>query len=115
MKIIESNNCKNSPKNKFIEDYSIALLSNELPKVNYPNILIISGTHYETVADIETYFKSVTLDYDCVLCKNSITHGKHGTFLGLLSKDNESKFVSIHYDFTSVKGNKIEKVTIIKD
>lgn len=115
MKIIPNENCNNSPKNKFVETYSINLLNKNLTalKVDSANdisITLLDGTETDNLADLEKW----GIEADTITSVASVSHGKQAFFLALLTKGNQENYLTIYYEFKTFKANEIAKIIIFE-
>ncbi|WP_368654328.1 hypothetical protein AB4Y30_04670 [Ornithinibacillus sp. 4-3] len=117
MEIIRNSGCDNAPKNKFIQEYSIALLTN-----NQEALLEKSAEQIEMYLSKGTMIKGkealsqlrdfLPTGHQILRCDASISHGKQASFLGTLENDIETLFVSIHYEFRTFKATDIVKAIL---
>lgn len=118
MRINLSSTCGNSPKNKFVEDYTLALLSFDFDnlkkmstdniKISIPDRTLIEGQ--AKLTDIKNYIKT---DIEEITIDSSISHGKYGCALSEISDKKSSYKISFHYIFKNMKAELIEEATIL--
>ncbi|MGX7204397.1 hypothetical protein [Enterococcus pingfangensis] len=115
MKIVTNNNCNNSPKNKFIEIYSINLLTKNLTELqldstSHISIILPDGKEIKNLADIEKW----SVEAETVTSIASVSHGKQAFFLALLTNKNKENYFTIYYEFETFKADKIEKIILFE-
>ncbi|MGM0126318.1 hypothetical protein IGI37_003747 [Enterococcus sp. AZ194] len=115
MKIIPSQTCGNSPKNQFVETYSIHLLTknqNELNNLTDSAIMIQlpNGPVINSLTDLD----QLELAFETLTCLVSIAHGRHGSFLGAIRQKDSEKLIAVHYEFKTLKADKIKHVTLFE-
>lgn len=118
MKINLSSTCGNSPKNKFVQDYTVKLLSFDFDnlanmsveniKIFIPNRGLIKGK--SNLIDVKKYLKT---DSKVLTIETSISHGKYGAVLGEISDNEKAYQISIHYIFENMKAESIEEATVL--
>ena len=118
MKINLSSTCGNSPKNKFVQDYTVKLLSFDFDnlanmsvenvKILIPDKGLIMGK--SNLIEIKKYLKT---DIEVLSIESSISHGKHGAVLCEI-RDNEKDYkISVHYIFQNMKAEFIEEAIVL--
>ncbi|MBC1490164.1 hypothetical protein HCJ52_14150 [Listeria sp. FSL L7-1485] len=115
MKIISTNNCDNSPKNNFIETYSIHLLTKNLKELQLTSassisIILPGGLEIDNLIDLKKW----DLEVDTVLPVAAASHGKQAFFLALLTQENKERYLTIYYEFKTFKADKINKVIVFE-
>ncbi|MBM7711349.1 hypothetical protein [Enterococcus xiangfangensis] len=115
MKIITNSNCNNSPKNKFIETYSINLLTKNLTELqlnstSHISIVLPDGKEIKNLADLEQW----SMEAETVTSITSVSHGKQAFFLALLTNKNQENYFTIYYEFETFKAKKIEKIILFE-
>lgn len=115
MKIITNSNCNNSPKNKFIEMYSINLLTKNLTELqlnstSHISIVLPDGKEIKNLADLEQW----SMEAETVTSIASVSHGKQAFFLALLTNKNQENYFTIYYEFETFKAKKIEKIILFE-
>lgn len=113
-----SQTCGNSPKNKFVQDYTVKLLSLDFNnlysmsadkvKILIPDRGLIKGK--SNLIDVKKHLK---VDIQLLTIVSSITHGKYGAVLCEISDDEKDYKVSIHYIFTNMKAELIEEAFVL--
>lgn len=118
MKINLSSTCGNSPKNKFVQDYTVKLLSfdfNDLANMSVENVKILIPdrgqiTGKSNLIDIKRY---LITDIKVLTIDSSISHGKYGAVLCEISGNKKDYKISIHYIFDNMKGEFIKEANIL--
>lgn len=115
LKIITNSNCNNSPKNKFIETYSINLLTKNLTELqlnstSHISIVLPDGKEIKNLADLEQW----SMEAETVTSITSVSHGKQAFFLALLTNKNQENYFTIYYEFETFKAKKIEKIILFE-
>ncbi|HBK4031848.1 hypothetical protein HQ886_05595 [Enterococcus faecium] len=115
MKIITNKNCNNSPKNKFIETYSINLLLKNLSELKadstkHISIILPDGMEINDLVDIEKW----SIEAETITSVASASHGKQAFFLALLTNKNRENYITIYYEFKTHKANKMEKIILFE-
>lgn len=115
LKIITNSNCNNSPKNKFIETYSINLLTKNLTELqlnstSHISIVLPDGKEIKNLADLEQW----SMEAETVTSITSVSHGKQAFFLALLTNENQENYFTIYYEFETFKAKKIEKIILFE-
>lgn len=118
MKINLSSTCGNSPKNKFVQDYTVKFLSFDFDnlanmsvenvKISIPDRGLIMGK--TNLIDIKKYIKT---DIKVLTIHSSISHGKYGALLCEISDNEKDYKISIHYTFKNMKAELIEEAIIL--
>lgn len=118
MKINLSSTCGNSPKNKFVQDYTVNLLSfdfDNLSKMSADNVKIlipdrglINGK--SNLIDLRKY---LSVDINLLTIESSISHGKYGAVFCEISDNEKDYKVSVHYTFKNLKAELIEEAFIL--
>lgn len=118
MKIKLSSTCGNSPKNKFVQDYTVTLLSFDFDnlanmsaeniKISIPDRGLITGK--SNLIDIKEYLKT---DIEVLTINSSISHGKYGAALCEICENGKDYKISIHYIFENMKTELIEEAVIV--
>lgn len=118
MKINLSSTCGNSPKNKFVQDYTVRLLSFDFDnlsnmsadnvKILIPDRGLIKGK--SNLIDLKKYLK---VDIKLLTIDSSISHGKYGAVLCEISDNEKDYKVSVHYIFKNMKAELIEEVFVL--
>ncbi|WP_414841989.1 hypothetical protein [Enterococcus saccharolyticus] len=103
MNIHRSQTCRNSPKNQFIEDFTIALIQNNLSKevVAADWQLVIAGG------------KQIPQQIQEMTVIASISHGKYGSCTGELMVEDEVYHFSVHYEFVSTTKTIVQKAKLL--
>ena len=117
MKINLSSTCGNSPKNKFVQDFTVKLLSFDFDnlanmsvenvKIFIPDRGLIEGR--SNLGDIKKYLKT---DIKVLTIDSAISHGKYGAVLCEISDEKDYQ-VSIHYIFENIKAEFIEEAIVL--
>lgn len=113
-----SSTCGNSPKNKFVQDYTIKLLSfdfDNLSKMSSNDIEILIPDRglvkgKSNLLDIKNY---LNFDIKLLTIDSSISHGKYGSVLCQISDNKNDYKVSIHYIFTNTKAEFIAEAFVL--
>lgn len=118
MKINLSSTCDNSPKNKFVQDYAVALLSfdfDKLRKMSADNIEISIPDRalINEKSNIENIQKYLEADIEEITINSSISHGKYGCALSEIRDKNKSYKISVHCIFKNMKADLVENVNIL--
>ncbi|NLD17434.1 MAG: hypothetical protein GX666_07630 [Tissierellia bacterium] len=102
MKIIVTGTCGNSPKNKFVEDFTTALLEND-------------GAFLNEYKDDDVDIPNLIKIQECGTVEYiyAISHGRAGNLL-CKCLDNGIYF-SFNYQFTNTKGEKIKEVIVTSE
>lgn len=118
MKINLSSTCDNSPKNKFVQDYTVALLSFDFDKlrkmsadkieISIPDKALINEK--SNITNIQKYLKN---DIKEITIDSSISHGKYGCALSEIRDKSKRYKISIHIIFKNIKADLVENVTIL--
>ena len=118
MKINLSPTCGNSPKNKFVQDYTVKLLSfdfDNLANMSVENVKILIPDRglimgKSNLIDIKKYLKT---DIKVLTIDSSISHGKYGAVLCEISDNEKDYKISVHYIFENMKAEFIEEVIVL--
>ncbi|AEB28878.1 hypothetical protein CAR_c01270 [Carnobacterium sp. 17-4] len=118
MKINLSSTCGNSPKNTFVQDYTVKLLSfdfDQLASMSTDGIEIVipdkgSIKGKQHLTDLKNYFME---DIAVLTIDSSISHGKYGAALCEISNSEESYKISFDYTFNNLKAELIKDVIIL--
>lgn len=97
MKITRSGECKNSPKNAFVEDFVIDLLAGK----------VLAGRIAETASP-----PTVPDDPTEIKIAHAISHGKVGAANGAIKADGVTKLFAVVIEFTSTKGVLVQRVDL---
>jgi hypothetical protein len=118
MKINLSPTCGNSPKNKFVQDYTVKLLSfdfdnlanmsAEKVKILIPDRGLIQGK--ANLIDIKKY---LITDMNVLTIDSAISHGKYGAVLCEISGNEKEYKISIHYVFENMKAELIKEAIVL--
>lgn len=118
MKINLSSTCGNSPKNKFVQDYTVKLLSFDFDnlanmsvenvKILIPDRGLIKGK--SNLIDIKKCLKT---DIKVLTINSSISHGKYGAVLCEISDNEKDYKISVHYIFENMKAEFIEEAIVL--
>lgn len=112
-KIIHSNNCKNSPKNKMIEDLTISFeLGNVNPEILNKNTVWkrYNKDHIVGITNIIEKAKEAEPPTQITI-ENAISHGKIGAATGIRHFGTSNTQFFYFFEFTSVT---FSKIAIIK-
>lgn len=115
MKIIASSHCNNSPKNKFVETYSISLLTKDVTELQLHSsdpmsIILPDGKEIKGLSELENWH----LNAEILTSIAAISHGKQGSFLGLLTNGKTERYLTIYYEFKTLKADKMSKVIVFE-
>lgn len=118
MKINLRSTCSNSPKNKFVQDYTVKLLSFDFDnlanmsvenvKIFIPDRGLIEGR--SNLVDIKKYLKT---DIKVLTIDSAISHGKYGAVLCEISDNEKDYKISVHYIFENIKAEFIEEAIVL--
>ncbi|HOW22369.1 MAG TPA: hypothetical protein PLV23_01925 [Sedimentibacter sp.] len=118
MKINLSSTCGNSPKNKFVQDFTVKLLSFDFDnlanmsvenvKILIPDRGLIEGR--SNLGDIKKYLKT---DIKVLTIDSAISHGKYGAVLCEVSDNEKDYKISVHYIFENIKAEFIEEAIVL--
>jgi len=118
MRINLSSTCGNSPKNEFVQDYTVKLLSFDFDnladmsvenvKILIPDRGLIKGK--SNLIDIKKYLNT---DIKVLTIDSSISHGKHGAVLCEISDNEKNYKISVHYIFENMKAELIEEAIVL--
>lgn len=104
MKIIRTGACSNSPKNKFVEDFTKALLESDRGFIEE-----FSGENFEFPSGFLSTEKECTIEFIF-----AISHGKFGSLLCRVEEGDKIYHLSFRYLFSNIKASKMQKVFITK-
>lgn len=112
-KIVESRDCGNSPKNKFVQNVAIGLAIGNLDEKMVAETVIwhdAGDKPLEGMAALRAKLGGQTAP-SSVLVDHAISHGKVGAVSGVIrdAKGGETRFCHI-FEFTSTKGNIIAAI-----
>ena len=112
-KIVESCDCGNSPKNKFVQDAAIGLAIGKLDERTVAKSVIwhdVDDKSLEGMAAFKAKLSERTAPA-AVIVEHAISHGKVGAVSGVIkdAKGGETRFCHI-FEFTSSKGNVIAQI-----
>lgn len=99
--IIRTGQCENSPKNKFVEDITIAILEKDQDFIEA-----------NTSEGFELPPSAKNMGYDKILFIFFISHGKYGSLLTQAYYGEEEYLIGFRYIFENTKGKKMEKVIV---
>lgn len=104
-------NCGNSPKNKMLVDWTVALVEGEreLLFVTEDSIIEFKGVEYK-FTDFE-----IPNDIDELYLETAITHGRDGSLLGKAIKGNETYPFGLFFKFSLGKQPKMITLKCIID
>lgn len=97
MKITRSGECKNSPKNAFVEDFVVDLLASES-----------LSDRMEEVASLPEVPNNLTE----IEISHAISHGRIGAANGSITTGGSKKHFAVFIEFTSTKGTLARRVTL---
>ena len=100
MKITRSGDCKNSPKNAFVEDFVIDLLAAKS----------LAGRLEETA-----YLPPVPDELREIEITHAISHGKVGAANGIMTIDGSKRPFAAFIEFTSTKATLVRSVDLYSD
>lgn len=112
-KIVESSDCGNSPKNKFVQDAAIGLAIGKLDGTMVADNVIWHDVDEKSLEGMAAF--KARLDKrkppSAVIVEHAISHGKVGAVSGIVEDTNggETRFCHI-FEFTSSKGNVIARI-----
>ncbi len=98
MNIIKSSKCNNSPKNAFVEDFTIRILAS-------------CGQNDETTT-IHWYGESFQQQPDTIQVQDAISHGKIGAVNGNVSIGDTEYGFATFVEFKTTKANEISDVKL---
>lgn len=118
MKINLSSSCGNSPKNKFVQDYTVKLLSFDLDNLSNMSadnirILIPDRGLIKGKSNLTHLKKYLNVDINLLTIESSISHGKYGAVLCEISDNEKDYKVSVHYLFKNMKAEIIEEAFVL--
>ncbi len=96
MKVTRSGECKNSPKNAFVEDFVVDWLASDSPSARME-----AGASLPEVPD----------DLTEIEISHAISHGKIGAANGLITVNGLKKPFAVFIEFASTKGTLIRNVS----
>ncbi|WYJ76744.1 hypothetical protein DOK78_001380 [Enterococcus sp. DIV2402] len=103
MKIKRSQTCHNSPKNQFIEEFSLALLQQNTQALAVTKdwqLIIVGG-------------KQIPPQIEAITIIASISHGRYGSCMGEVTVDDELYHFAIHYEFLSTTKQIIHQAKLL--
>lgn len=117
MKINISRDCGNSPKQKFAEDFTIAILKKDLPYLEKHSEegLRISHNGKKSDSSLSSLLGCVPEEANAISIHNVISHGKKASANASLETSNSGidEFV-FFYQFATAKGTSISGITFYK-
>lgn len=101
--------CGNSPKNKMLVDWIVALVKQEgeMSFITEDSLIIYKGAS-SSLAHFE-----IPIGIDEMHIKQSITHGRIGAILGKAIFDNEEYSFSLFFEFSLGKQPKIKTIECV--
>lgn len=117
MKVIHSRNCGNSPKQKFAEDYTIALLGRNRTYLAEHSAegVVCRFQGNKRVAGLAALLEAVPDNPKAITIHNVITHGKVGSSnASLEAKGSELVEFAFFFLFENAKGTSISEVTLYR-
>lgn len=118
MRVIIGEDCGNSPKNIFVQDFTVAMARGDLQSVlnrvtddirwNVVGDRVIQGNdRFAEALEEEKNDKAVQLNIDHIA-----THGKAGAVDGRIILKSKKKYAFCHvYEFSNAKGIAIKEIT----
>lgn len=103
--------CGNSPKNKMLVDWTVALVEQEVDRifVTESSTIVFKGVESRLI-DFERPF-----DLDEMHLEKAITHGRDGALLGQAKKGTETYPFALFFTFSLGKQPKIKTLQCIID
>ena len=117
MKINSSKDCGNSPKQKFAEDFTIAILKKDLPYLeeHSEENLQISHNGKESESGLGLLLGYVPEKARAISIHNVISHGKKASANARLETKNSGNIeFAFFFQFSNAKGTSISEITFYK-
>lgn len=105
MEIIRTGACGNSPKNKFVEDFTAALIEEDSEFIKE-----FTGEDFEFPPGILENEQEYRIEFIF-----AISHGKFGSLLRNVTGSDKTFYLNFSYIFSNTKGSKINKVYITRN
>ncbi len=118
MKINLNETCGNSPKNTFVQDYTVMLLSLDYDylankSVENVKIMIPDRGLIEGKSNLFALEKWLPTDFEVLTIETAISHGKSGAAHCIMRNNNKDYMISVHYIFQNLKAQLIEEAVIL--
>ncbi|KAF1305509.1 hypothetical protein IV487_09685 [Enterococcus saccharolyticus] len=97
MQIERSNTCNNSPKNRFVEEFTLAIFQEKLENFKEQH----TEQWFEIVGQVSTELADQITEIQRIKIISSISHGKFGACTGVLSAKQQTYSFVVHYEFVS--------------
>ncbi len=113
MKIEGSRDCGNSPKNRFVQDFTVAIETGEMTQGAISESVEWEGVSKVPIVGADAFLDALKLrkNPEAIMIERAISHGKVGALSGVVVQANGKTRRFAHmFEFTITKANCVARI-----